>query len=362
MKLFTCACGQIIFFESKSCTNCNRKLAFLPERRVLSALEPAAGGASWVALHPQAASAAYRLCQNEIEHGACAWAVPASDSEPLCAGCRLNRTIPDLSKPDAKRGWLRLEVAKRRMLYTLFELRLPVESQAVKPEGGLAFAFMQSSKQEKVLTGQADGLITINLDEADDPRREKIREKMGEAYRTLVGHFRHEIGHYYWDRLLKDSPQLDAFRSLFGDERADYQEALDRHYKQGSPADWPANFVSEYATMHPWEDWAETWAHYLHMVDTLETALSYGLTIAQHPMDGPAQPAVQIAATDFSDFDSLIKSWLPLTLAMNSLDRSLGHPDSYPFVLTDPPLRKLRFVHELVGAAGAHANPKLNAA
>jgi hypothetical protein len=171
---------------------------------------------------------------------------------------------------------------------------------------------------------------------------------MGEAYRTLVGHFRHEVGHFYWDQLIKNSPRLPAFRELFGDETLDYQQALDKHYKEGPPEDWHANYVSAYATMHPWEDWAETWAHYLHMVDTIDTACSYGLVVGQRPLDGPLALAVNIPATDFSSFDSLIVSWLPLTLALNSLDRSMGHPDSYPFVLSDPALKKLRFVHEVV--------------
>ncbi|HKP64135.1 MAG TPA: putative zinc-binding metallopeptidase [Polyangiales bacterium] len=348
MKLFTCACGQVVFFESKVCTACNRRLAFLPESRVISALEPAQEQGAFVAQHPRANGAIYRLCLNEVEHGVCSWAVAQGDDDPLCFSCRLNQTIPDLGKPTAKTAWSRLEVAKRRMLYTLLELGLPIETHLEKPEGGLAFAFMESRKDKQVFTGQDNGLITINLDEADDPRREKTRQEMGEAYRTLVGHFRHEIGHFYWDQLIKDTPRLEAFRQLFGDETFDYQDALDKHYKDGAPQDWPANYVSEYATMHPWEDWAETWAHYLHMIDTIDTACSYGLVVGQRPLDAAAEPAINIAATDFSSFDSLIVSWLPLTLALNSLDRSMGHPDSYPFVLTDPALTKLRFVHDVV--------------
>ena len=348
MKLFTCACGQVVFYESKVCTVCNRRLAFLPESRVVSALEPSEEQGSFLALSPRANGARYRLCGNELEHGACSWAVAQADDDPLCFACRLNQTIPDLGKPAAKTGWIRMEVAKRRMLYTLLELGLPIPTHVEKPDGGLAFAFMESRKDEQVFTGQENGLITINLDEADDPRREKTRQEMGEAYRTLVGHFRHEVGHFYWDQLIKGSPRLPAFRELFGDETFDYQEALDKHYKQGPPEDWHANYVSAYATMHPWEDWAETWAHYLHMVDTIDTACSYGLVVGQRPLDGPLALAINIPATDFSSFDSLIVSWLPLTLALNSLDRSMGHPDSYPFVLSDPALKKLRFVHEVV--------------
>jgi hypothetical protein len=350
MKLFKCACGNIIFYESRICTVCSRTLAFLPEQRVLSALEPDPSGApgAFNALSPKALPGSYRLCQNEVEHGVCAWAIAPGDPNPLCAACRLNQTIPDLSKAPAKAAWEALEIAKRRMMYTLLELGLPIQSHEEKPEGGLAFAFMESRKNKKVFTGQANGLITINIDEADDPRREKIRKEMGEAYRTLLGHFRHEVGHYYWDQLIQNSPRIEAFRAVFGDETFEYQKALDRHYKNGPPADWPANFVSAYATMHPWEDWAETWAHYLHMVDTLDTARSYGLVVAQQPLDSDPLPSISIPHTDFSNFESLIVSWLPLTVALNSLDRSMGHPDSYPFVLSDPALEKLRFVHDVI--------------
>ncbi|HKU44835.1 MAG TPA: putative zinc-binding metallopeptidase [Polyangiales bacterium] len=362
MQLFTCACGQIVFFESKVCTTCNRRLAFLPEAMVVSALEPAAEQGLFVAQHARANGALYRLCQNELEHGVCSWGVAQADADPLCFSCRLNDTIPDLTKPESKLAWGRLELAKRRMLYTLLELGLPLRTHLEQPNGGLKFAFMESRKNKQVFTGQDNGLITINIDEADDPRREKTRQEMGEAYRTLVGHFRHEIGHFYWDQLIKDSARLTGFRELFGDETFDYQQALDKHYKNGPPEDWPANFVSAYATMHPWEDWAETWAHYLHMVDTLGTARSYGLVVGQRPMDAPPLTAINIPATDFASFDSLIMSWLPLTLALNSLDRSMGHPDSYPFVLTDPALKKLRFVHDVVSEVRAPAKSATTAA
>jgi hypothetical protein len=201
-----------------------------------------------------------------------------------------------------------------------------------------------------VFTGHSDGLITINVAEADDPFREKIRAQLGEAYRTVLGHFRHEIGHYYWDRLVKDSPWQRRFRDLFGDERADYQEALDRHYKEGAPADWNDHFVSQYASMHPWEDWAETWAHYLHMFDTLETAKVYGLRVKVSKGDAGAT-VVDAEEVSVDDFDRMASDWVPLTVAFNSLNRSMGLRDLYPFVLTDKALTKLRFVHDVIRAA-----------
>ncbi len=232
----------------------------------------------YTAQAPEAQSATYRLCANSTQFGVCNWAVPADDDNPLCDACRLNRMVPDASDPATLEKWRRLEIAKRRLLYTLFALGLPVEP--VKDDDpGLAFSFMADRPDVPVVTGHADGLVTINISEADDAYRERMREEMGEAYRTLLGHVRHEVGHYYWDRLIRESSWLEPFRQAFGDERADYGEAMKRHYEQGPPDNWQESYVSAYATMHPWEDWAETFAHYLHMTDTLDTAASYGLSL-----------------------------------------------------------------------------------
>jgi hypothetical protein len=196
-----------------------------------------------------------------------------------------------------------------------------------------------------VTTGHDRGIITLNMAEANTSFRENMREKLGEGYRTVLGHLRHEIGHYYWDRLIGNGPELDAYRALFGDERADYSQALERHYAEGPRSDWADTFISAYATMHPWEDWAESWAHYLHMVDTLETAKSHGLTVRV-----PGQPA-ECVSTDslaLGDFDSLASRWHAVTLALNSLSRSMGMKDVYPFVLSPPVLQKLAFIHCII--------------
>ena len=353
MKIFSCVCAQIVFFESISCIRCGRTLAFLPDRGALSAVEddgapeemiwrPAGGGAE---------GERYRACRNHREHGVCNWAVPDAEPEEYCRSCRLNRTIPDLGDPGAKEAWHQLEIAKRRLVYTLLDLALPLDSKAEDPAGGVAFEFLKDDPAGagKVFTGHSDGVVTINVAEAEAPFRERMREQMGEAYRTLLGHFRHEIGHYYWARLIDDGPFLQRFRGLFGDERADYTLARQRYYDAGPPSDWQPRFVSKYASMHPWEDWAETWAHYLHMVDTLETARSYGLALKARPIpDGPAQPALAVRRLDPHSFEDLVSAWLPVTIALNSLNRSMGLPDPYPFVLGEPALEKLRFVHTVI--------------
>jgi hypothetical protein len=347
MKLFACSsCRQVVFFENVECTRCGSRLAYLPDHGVVSALEDACD-ATYVALAPAANRATYRLCDNYVRQAVCNWAVPAASDDALCPSCRLTTTIPDLSDAAAKEAWGRLEIAKRRLLYTLLGLGLPVEPRDAAGKG-LAFVFAQDRDGEKVFTGHADGVITINVAEADDPTREAMRRDMGEAYRTLLGHCRHEIGHYYWDRLVRDGRWLDAFRARFGDERADYAAARERHYASGPPADWPARHVSAYASMHPWEDWAETFAHYLHMVDTLETARSYGLALRPPAVDGASLPDVTARRLDFDDVDDLVTAWVPLTLALNSLNRGMGLPDLYPFVLSDEAVRKLQLVHDVV--------------
>jgi hypothetical protein len=238
------------------------------------------------------------------------------------------------------------------MLYTPLRLGLPLIPKHGNGHSGLAFEFLEDSRQgdaKRVLTGHDNGLITINIAEADDVHRETERTLQKEPYRTLLGHFRHEIGHYFWDVLISNNPKLEAFRELFGDERADYQKALDRHYGEAPPAGWEQSFISAYATMHPWEDWAESWAHYLHMVDALETAGSAGLALRPKRSDEPRmQPPLDPLNPHYRDFDSMIESWLSLTYVLNNLSRGLGLPDSYPFVLSAPAIHKLRFIHTTI--------------
>jgi hypothetical protein len=395
MRLFACdQCQAPIYFENFRCVSCQHPLAFLPDLARMSTLEelpqasteaplapgtdaaasapataeksPATDGAS--APEPAAAGGAtpakppvkryralidgrvVRMCQNHVDFAACNWAVPDDDPEPLCLACRLNDVIPDLSRPGLHEAWRQLEAAKRRLLYSLFQLKLPVEGREDGMEGGLRFAFMAGGKEQPVFTGHNDGLITINVAEANDPFREKMRAQLGEAYRTVLGHFRHEIGHYYWDRLIKDSAWLPKYRELFGDETEDYTKALERHYKEGAPADWAERYVSQYASMHPWEDWAETWAHYLHIFDTLGTAKAYGLRVTVGKGSPEGETVVNTEQVSIGDFERLSQDWVPLSLALNSLNRSMGQRDVYPFVLTPMALRKLRFVHDVINA------------
>ena len=347
MKLFKCQnCGQMLYFENGWCESCGRRLGYLPDIGLLSAVVE--DGSSWIAAaHPDLP---YRFCSN-WEANACNWMVPANGAQAFCTACQHNRTIPDISDPENHRLWQKLEIAKRRLFYSLLRLNLPLANRADDPEHGLAFDFLaEAPDTPKVMTGHDNGLITLALAEADDVLREQMRAQMGEPYRTLLGHFRHEVGHFYWDKLVRDGGMLDSFRALFGDEREDYQQALERHYAKGpNNSSWQQGFVSSYATSHPWEDWAETWAHYLHIVDTLEMAAAFGIKVSPEITDDPDLEAdIDFDPHRVHGIDTLVEAWLPLAYAVNSLNRSMGQPDLYPFVLAPRAIEKLAYVHDLI--------------
>jgi hypothetical protein len=344
MKTFDCACGARIFFRNSRCLTCSRELGFLPEHGVMSALEPLEG-ALFRAL---AVSETYRKCKNFAEEKVCNWLVHEADAADLCVSCRLTRVVPDKTDAKNREGWSRIEGAKRHLLYTLLALRLPVEPRDAGDTSGLAFEFKVPAPDHPVLTGHANGVITLNLEEADPVAREEMRVKMKERYRTLLGHFRHEIGHYYWQRLVEPDPAtLTRFRDLFGDDRDDYAEALKRHYATKADAGWQDDFISEYARAHPWEDWAESWAHYMHMVDTFETAQHFGLTHAEErvSLTGGEAP-----------FEIVLRNWMELTVALNQLNRSMGLADPYPFAIGVKPGEKLAFVHDLIARTARPAS------
>ena len=341
MKLFECQnCGQPLYFENTQCVSCGSRLGYLPHEQTVTALRPA-GETAWQALAKRGTR--YKFCANAT-HDVCNWLIPAHAPDQFCLACRHNRTIPDLTQAENLRHWRLIELAKHRLFYTLIKLRLPLDADG-KDTHPLIFDFLDpgTAAGPPVMTGHAEGVITLNVAEADDAERERMRGKLGELYRTLLGHFRHEIAHYYWDRLIANSPDLEAFRRAFGDERQDYAQALQAYYANGAPADWAEHFISAYASSHPWEDFAETWAHYFHMIDTLETANAFGLVVKPKLSKGMA------ARIDFdpphADLDRIIESWLPLTFAVNSINRSMGAPDLYPFVVSGPVIEKLGFVH-----------------
>lgn len=351
MRLFECQnCGQVLFFENQSCGRCGDRLGFLPVQGQLSALE--GSGPSWTALAEPGTP--WRFCQN-ADSSVCNWLIPESSGERFCLACRHNRMVPDLSVPTNLQAWAKMEAAKHRLFYTLLRLGLPTPNRVDNPSAGLVFDFLSDPDGPggtKVMTGHEDGLITMAVAEADDAEREARRARMGEPYRTLLGHFRHEVGHFYWDMLIRDGGRTEAFRAVFGDESQDYQAALKRHYANGPPPNWQDRFVSAYSASHPWEDWAESWAHYLHIIDSLETAGSFGLEV--NPSIDPdhvLQTNTGVDPYSAEPIGGLVHRWLPLTIALNAMNQSMGLNDLYPFVLSPAVIAKLGFIHEVVHAS-----------
>ena len=366
-RAYQCQCGRPIFLGNSQCLACGTPLGFVTEQLGVVPLSLADANGVEVdtfTVFGDTGGKTWHRCTNFSTAAGCNWMVPgprdgddASDSAHnlapgLCLSCSATRTIPDLSVESNGTLWRKLEQAKRRLLSQLLALGLPVVTRHADPVHGLAFDFLGNVPGgPHVLTGHENGVITLNAEEAEDAVRERIRAEMREPYRTLVGHFRHEIGHYYWDLLVFPTPWLEDFRALFGDERADYATSLRTHYENGPPADWAVRFVTSYASSHPWEDWAETWAHYLHMADTADTAMSFGVDAQNvelasdlfEPADlwQPDHPG----AMKFLDF---LNGWVRLTNVLNELSRSMGQPDYYPFVLPRATVGKLQFIHQVI--------------
>ncbi len=348
MRLFNCqSCGAMLFFENRQCGACGHRLGYLPELSVLSAVEPE--GDLFVALARQGRT--YRFCANAA-HDVCNWLVPSDAAEAVCAACRHNRIIPNLSLAGTRDRWAKLEIAKHRLFYSLIRLGIRLANRNDNATNGLVFDFLDERPGgARVMTGHDRGVITIAAKEADDAVREELRHEMHETYRTLLGHFRHEVGHWIWEVLVRDGGRLDECRALFGDEREDYKAALARHYREGPRADWQRHTITAYASAHPWEDFAETWAHYLHIIDTLDTGSAFGVTVRPGAdRTGDLSTAIVIDPYVDPDMDAVLDAWLPLVFAVNSLNRSMGIADLYPFVISDKVRAKLAFMHALVHA------------
>ncbi len=354
MKLFTCTrCRQAVYFENTFCVHCQASLGFDPQVRKMISLEQKDSPVlqkldGEVVIEEET----YKYCKNH-NHGVCNWLLAANDPEDFCPACQLNQTIPDLSRPDHMEKWQRIEVAKHRLVYALLRFHLPVISKFKDPVTGLAFDFKAqdpNALEKRIFTGHKQGVITLNIEEADDVSRMMAQQQMDEVYRTLLGHFRHESGHYYWDLLVRNTPFLNGFRALFGSETLDYAQAVKNHYETGGNLDWQEYYISAYASAHPWEDWAETWAHYLHMVDALETGYAFGLTLNPKVFAATGGEQTQIDTDPYRthSFEEILERWIPLSFMMNSLNRSLGLKDSYPFVINEAVKTKMAFIHELI--------------
>jgi hypothetical protein len=379
MKTFRCSCesNQLLFFESRSCVSCERAVGF---DDAFDKIEPydfdEESGTYFKAHDP---SVRYQKCDNNADYKVCNGMVnlntfvPVEDKdEVLCFACRFNETVPDLSIVEHIPLWKKMEEAKRRALYTLKALSLPLHNLSQDPDNGLSFDFTTDrdvndhfvskiAGSESVFTGHDCGHITINLAEADDVARSHTKHAMGERYRTLLGHFRHELGHYYFDQLIVGSEKKHALsKEYFGDDEVDYQESLKKHYESESTDDWRDEYISEYATMHPYEDWAETWAHYMHIMDTLETAKNFSITgsLNGDETEDDTQEDDEIDELNLpqgsrffrsqASITSILDAWVEFSVILNSLNRSMGMSDAYPFVLSQPVRTKLSFIHHAI--------------
>ena len=349
MKLFQCSsCTNTVVFENYTCLNCGNLLGYASYYNQIFS-KPYHG--DWLSDNIAIKDNSY--CQNH-KHDVCNWLVGQNNSSGYCLACSLNRTIPSLNDAANLGKWKQIELAKHRLVYQLLRFRLPVISKMEDDERGLCFDFLSkddvTERNQDIKTGHANGVITILLSEADSVTREQIKQQMSERYRTLLGHFRHEVGHYFWDRLIRDDYRnLEEFRNLFGDESQPYGNSLERYYASGPQSNWQNSFISKYASSHPWEDWAETWSHYLHLTDILETAYNFGVKLEPH-INGKEKLSMNASFDPYleSDFKRFLDTGIPLLFALNSMNRSMGEQDPYPFIISEPVKYKLEFIHYLL--------------
>jgi len=335
MRRFYCQCGQEIFFENNYCNSCGTQLGFDPKQQMLFSLEDKQD--SWQRYDKPTQN--YKFCQHRTHEIACNWLIDINSQDQQCLSCQLTRKIPNQENSNNIRRWATLESAKRRMLYGLLRLNLAIPSRGQHTKNTLIFDFLEDQrsnpavKEKHVYSGHQNGVITMNVAEADSSYREATREAMNESYRSLLGHFRHEIGHYLLSKNILNTNNYSKFVTLFGDDSVDYKAALKKYYDNGPADNWQRQYISAYASSHPVEDWAETWAHYMLMSETVETAVAFGVV----PM-----------VDSENHFDVWMNVWLNLVVVMNALNRSVGNSDAYPFVVYEAVRAKLKFIHELI--------------
>ncbi|MTH78159.1 zinc-binding metallopeptidase family protein [Paracoccus aestuariivivens] len=315
-------CGQRVYFHNTLCS-CGMALVFDPEL---------------------GAFAANATPCTRLRDIGCNWR--AEQDGPQCRSCAMTTTVPDLSVEGNLDLLAQSEAAKRWVLANLARWRWFTNA-----DQGQRVSFQMLSEHARhqevnVTMGHADGVITINVVEADDAVRVERQQELGELYRSMVGHMRHEIAHFLFERLAVLPGFLDQFRTMFGDERADYAQAITEHY--ANPKDKGATHISKYATMHPHEDWAETSAHILHLVDMTDSLMATGLT-------GPQIPPPGYDAYADPNAEQLLTVATAVALAVNEINRALDNPDVYPFVLTETTRAKLAFAHHWLSQGSAMA-------
>ena len=349
MRYFSCSqCHHQIFYAKTHCDTCHCRIGYSAQHQELLCLNEITHEV-WQVKHQDRffAQQKFKPCYNNKNYQICNWILDIDSEQIYCESCQLTHIIPPLDQAENIEYWRQLEQAKQRFLYLAQRLNImPKPKKHDDDLIGLRFNFLVPLNGQHVMTGHSHGTITLNAQEANVIYRETTRVNMGENYRTLLGHFRHESGHYYLHLVEILHPKLiDEFRQIFGDERQDYSAALKQHYENGPPLNWQQDYISTYATAHPWEDWAETWAHYLHIMETLETAFYAGIAVnaSQGRLSNLTIDECPIGA---QNFEKILHSWTTLTFNLNALNRSMGLEDAYPFTLSNTVKNKLGFIHQ----------------
>lgn len=337
MRRFSCFCGASVGFEHTQCNLCGARLAYDVNKQRMRSLSEF--GDQWRCLDN---SELRNFCVNGNQYGVCNWLAEPECEHGFCFACGFNRTIPNQSLAGNQQRWHVLERAKKRLFVTLLQLDLPLQNGWRAPDKGLLLDFIEDQRSQPdhypetfVSTGYAAGVITINTLEADDIQRMAVRRAMNEPYRTVLGHMRHESGHYYWGWVLQHADLVKEVERLFGNMQGHYDEAIDAYYKNGAKANWQNRYISAYASAHPVEDWAETWGHYLHIYDALDTAYAHG-QISQCPGELTMAQRLQ--------------HWCDISVVLNELNRSIGLDDAYPFLIGPVVQDKLALIDKVVVA------------
>lgn len=300
-------CSARVFFNDHKCMSCGARLIYDPGTDSFDV--------------PRAVHWSDQPCVHATDWD-CNWLRAQPDGR--CQSCAL-----DLQVATAGADLTVFQAAKRRVVRQLLRLGFTPGVGAV----AMRFNLLRSTPDEPVVTGHAAGLITLDVAEGEPARLAHAQTGLAEAYRAPVGHVRHEAGHWHWEAAIASNPpELEQFRELFGDERLDYAMALERHYQTPDNGWWRPIYLSHYATAHPWEDYAETFAHVLHMHAMLETARAEGFT----------------EATGAPSFQDTYDSWAALTIGLNEMARSMGTAEPYPFAPPLQAVRKIAFVDRLI--------------
>ena len=347
VRAFACpVCQSFVPFEAHNCARCDTPLGLhVPSRAMVAITEGRAhiDDQWWV------------RCNQQITLG-CNWLTEeeqSAEQRGRCLAGSLIKREPDADDTPAREKLMPTAAAMRRLVYQLLNIGLPVDPYW-RTEGGLAFDLLSSySTGEKVTIGHANGVITIDVVESLDDYRESLRVRLGEPYRTLLGHFRHEIGHYYQNILVENgsgaTKYLTRCRQLFGDERAGYADSLKRHYQLGAPDGWEASFISEYATMHPWEDFAECFAHYLHITDTMDSSREAGMVLhADRVRFAASRDIAPLESYDNASIERLLFDWRWISSFFNRINAAMGKGPLYPFDIPPAVVDKLGFVHRVI--------------